>query len=243
MRYNPSMSRSFGAALLAGLALFGAGVWGGVRWASRPDRVRSQFHILYHRHGEETYNNTHWLGTEVQKCPFDLWTYEEILNETRPDVLIEMGTFKGGSALYFASLFDLMKHGRVITIDIEDQPGKPQHDRITYLLGSSTAPEIVAKVKSLIQPGERVMVSLDSDHRAAHVSKELSIYSEMVTPGSYLVVEDTHFNGHPILPHFGPGPHEAVDAFLAGHPEFAPDASREHFLMTFSPGGYLKRLR
>lgn len=61
--------------------------------------------------------DTHWLGAHVVKCPFDLWMYQEILFRTRPDVIIETGTFFGGSALYMASLCDLLGNGRVITID------------------------------------------------------------------------------------------------------------------------------
>jgi cephalosporin hydroxylase len=85
------------------------------------------------------------------------------------------------------------------------------------------------------------MVSLDSDHRAAHVQKELELYSPLVTPGMYLVVEDMHFNGYPILPKFGPGPTEAVEAFLKTNPPFERDRTRERFLLTFNPGGYLRR--
>jgi cephalosporin hydroxylase len=86
-------------------------------------------------------------------------------------------------------------------------------------------------------------VVLDSDHHRDHVYKELQLYSPLVSPGCYLVVEDTHFNGHPILTGFGPGPFEAVQDFLKDHADFAPDSRRERFLMTFNPGGYLKRLR
>jgi cephalosporin hydroxylase len=84
-------------------------------------------------------------------------------------------------------------------------------------------------------------VVLDSDHHRDHVYKELQLYSPLVTSGCYLVVEDTHFNGHPILSNFGPGPMEAVTDFLKTSSDFVPDARRERFLMTFNPGGYLKR--
>jgi cephalosporin hydroxylase len=39
----------------------------------------------------------------------------------------------------------------------------------------------------------------------------------------------------------GPGPSEATAEFLAAHSEFRADSSHERFLMTFNPGGYLKR--
>jgi len=56
-----------------------------------------------------------------------------------------------------------------------------------------------------------------------------------------LFVEDTHFNGHPILPNHGPGPWEAVDEFLATTSDFTIDRSPEKFLFTFNPRGFLKR--
>ena len=223
-------------------AAFAAGAFTASWWRTRPRQVIDAYHVWYHRHGEETYNNTQWLGIEVQKCPLDLWVMQEIVHEIQPDVLVEAGTYMGGSAYYFASLFELMNHGRVVTIDIEDHPGKPSHPRITYLLGSSTSGEIVSRVKAAIHPGEKVLVDLDSAHNQAHVAKELELYSPLVTPGSYLIVEDTHFNGHPILPKFGPGPGEAVAEFLPVHPEFRADPRREKFGMTFNPGGYLQRL-
>ena len=76
------------------------------------------------------------------------------------------------------------------------------------------------------------MVILDSDHSQAHVSAELSAYAPLVTPGCYLIVEDTCVNGHPLYPDHGPGPMEALDAFLPQHPEFEPDPAREKFMLT-----------
>jgi cephalosporin hydroxylase len=213
-------------------------------WMSREAWIVERFHAYYYDHGNKTWDrNTFWLGTPIEKLSMDLMAYQELLWDTKPDVLLEMGTARGGSAYYFASIFDLMGRGRVITVDIQGEPGRPVHPRITYLLGSSTSPEIVRQVEALVKPGEKVMVVLDSDHHAPHVLRELQIYSRMVTPGQYLVVEDTNINGHPVLPGYGPGPAEATAEFLAGNKNFAVDRSREKFLITFYPGGWLKRVR
>jgi len=228
---------------LAGLACLAAGVWAGRWWERRPERVRDNFHLWYHRTGAAVqFGNTYWLGVPIQKCPFDTWVIQELLWEVRPDVVVETGTYKGGSAYYYATVMDGMGRGRILTVDIEPQPNLPQHPRITYLAGSSTAPEILAQIRQSIQPGEKVMVLLDSDHRADHVSAELHLYAPLVTPGSYLIVEDTQFNGHPVLPKFGPGPWEAVDGFVAANGSFQPDRGREKFGMSFNPRGYLRRL-
>ena len=230
-----------GALCVCAVVFFVAGAGAASWWLSRPERVNAAFHRLFHKNGQLTYNNTYWLGIAAQKCPLDMWVFQEILQETRPDVIVETGTFKGGSACFYASIFDLMKHGRVVTVDIEDYKEKPRHPRITYLLGSSTSEGILQQVRGSIQPGEKVMVFLDSDHHQAHVLSELRLYSPLVTPGQYLIVEDTHFNGHPILPKFGPGPWEAVEEFLRVNPDFVADRSRERFGLTFNPRGFLKR--
>jgi cephalosporin hydroxylase len=208
-----------------------------------PEEIVRDFHRLYYESEKRTWSNTFWLGHPSAKCPLDLWIYQEILFERRPDVIVESGTFFAGTAHFLACMCDLIDNGRVITIDIrERQPHRrPRHPRIEYRTGSSTAPEVVAGVKEALQPGERVMVILDSNHRREHVLEELQAYSPFVTPGDYLIVEDTNINGHPVAEDFGPGPMEAVEEFMAGNQEFAIDDSREKFFMTFNPRGYLRR--
>lgn len=205
-------------------------------------QVVDDFHRLYYDQADTTWRNTYFLGVPVQKCPFDLWIYQELLYELRPDLVVEAGTYKGGSALYLASMLDLLGHGRVVTIDVSDLPGRPEHPRITYLLGSSVDPEILATVTDLARGSSMVLVILDSDHSAEHVERELHAYAPLVSLGSYLVVEDGNINGRPVLEGFGPGPGEAVDSFLARSNEFVPDRSREKFFMSFNPGGYLRRI-
>jgi cephalosporin hydroxylase len=182
-----------------------------------------------------------WFGYRTMKSPMDMWMYQEILSETKPDLVIECGTAFGGASLYLASLFDLLGRGEVVTIDIEARPGQPNHPRISRLIGSSIDPAILAKVRRRAT-GRRTMVILDSDHSAAHVSAELDAYRGLVSPGCYLIVEDTDVNGHPVVPDHGPGPMEAVEAFLPNAPEFAVDRDRERFMLTLNPGGYLRRV-
>jgi cephalosporin hydroxylase len=205
--------------------------------------ITRAFHRLYYysafRGG--TWHQTRWLGVQLWKCPLDLWVYQEILFDRRPDVVIETGTAAGGSALFLASLFDLLGQGRVISIDIAEQPARPEHPRITYLNRSSTDPETLEQIRGEIGPEERVMVVLDSDHRKEHVLEELRAYSELVTPGQYLIVEDTNLHGSPVLPEHAPGPMEAVGAFLAENSAFQSDRTQEKFLLTFNPRGYLLR--
>lgn len=189
----------------------------------------------------ETRADTHWLGVRTDKNPVDLWIYQEVLHELRPDLIVETGTAFGGSALYLASMCDLLGHGRVVTVDIIEQEERPRHPRIEYLTGSSTAPETVEEVERRIEPGATILVVLDSNHKRDHVLEELRLYAPFVSPGSYVIVEDTILNGHPVTPEYGPGPMEAVDAFLAETDEFEADRRREKLYLTFNRKGYLRR--
>lgn len=198
-------------------------------------RIVADFHKLFCE--SKVWQSTSWLGVPALKCPMDLWIYQEIIFETRPDFIIECGTHLGGSAAFMASICDLIGDGKIITVDNRNVPGRPSHPRITYILGSSTQPRSVEAVRALLDPGARVMVVLDSDHRKAHVLNEMRIYSNLVTDGQYLIVEDTN---HAQLGVAG-GPLEAVDEFLAEQSGFTVDKSREKFFVTFNPSGFLKK--
>lgn len=195
------------------------------------------------------WESTFWRGHRALKSPLDLWIYQELLTEIRPALVIETGTYEGGSAFYMGDVLMLLDahstgepHGTVLSIDIAPR-ARPPHPRVDYLYGaSSTDPRVLGMVADLIASlGGPVMVVLDSDHSAQHVLDELRAYADLVTPGSYLIVEDTAVNGHPIDKSFGPGPWEAVNTFLAARSDFTVDRSREKFGATFHPRGFLRK--
>lgn len=201
-----------------------------------------RFHDLYYRRwlaGGDTINLS-WFGYAILKCPLDLWIYQELLVRTRPDVIVETGTKFGGSALFMATIMDIIGHGRIVSVDIDPTPTWPQHPRISYIVGSSTNAAVIAQVRKEVGAG-RAMVILDSDHRFEHVYNEIIAYNSLVRIGDYLIVEDTNVNGHPTFPEYGPGPMEAVDKFLSENDEFVVDSRCERFLMTLNPRGYLRR--
>lgn len=212
------------------------------RAETRQDIVQ-RFRNLYHKVAQRggTWRDTRWFGIPVQKCPLDLHIYQEIICETRPDVIVETGTAGGGSALYMAHVLDALEHGRIVTADIEERPGRPSHERITYLTGSSTDEEIISEVRESIG-GERAMVILDSNHTEEHVREELGAYWPMVAVGCYLIVEDTNLAAYPVEKGMRSGAMKAVEDFLKAYQnKFVSDRSREKLLLTFNPKGYLRR--
>ena len=134
--------------------------------------------------------STSWLGVPIWQNILDVWTIQETLAEIKPALLIETGTHKGGSALMYAHLMELMGTGQVLTIDILDIR-EQHHPRIKFLHGSSTDPSIVEQVQREVDATDGpVMVILDGNHDRDHVAAELEIYGPMVTVGSYLLSQD-----------------------------------------------------
>jgi cephalosporin hydroxylase len=217
--------------------------WSG-NYALTPDDALGQaWHKRYYESG--IVGRTSFLGVPIGKYPSDLLVYANLLHATRPDLLIETGTNAGGSAYYFATIMDALGHGRVLTIDPFDrQDGvpRPAHPRITYLQASSIDPWTVTLVAAQAR-GKRTMVVLDSIHAGEYVYQELRAYCPFVTDGQYLICEDTNLNGHPVAPSHGPGPMEAVQAFLSQTSDFEVDRECERFAVTANPNGWLRRVQ
>lgn len=85
------------------------------------------------------------------------------------------------------------------------------------------------------------MLYLDSFHSQDNLLKEMNLYSDLVTLGSYMVVEGTSVNSHPSGADHGPEPFEAIEQFLKTNNEFRIDKNCEKFLLTFNPSGWLKK--
>lgn len=193
----------------------------------------------------------HWKGVPVIKNPCDLWTTIELFEELRPTVVLETGTHLGGSAMFYADVAKVLGlETCVITVDHNPKWSiDPRQAGIVSIVGISTSPKVTSAIRAEVEKalksseGGHVLVFLDSDHSEDNVLNELREFAPMVTVGSYIVVEDTNVNGHPSAPEHGPGPWEAVQAFLLEDERFEADRGRERFLLTFNPGGWLKRTR
>ena len=209
--------------------------------------IVDRFHRIFYE-GPNTWHESKWLGIETLQNPNDVWITQEIIVEVAPDFIIETGTRRGGSACLWAMIQrEVNPEGKVITIDINpvEEPVTRLaiwKERVEFRQASSVDPELVAKLAQRVR-GKKVLVILDSDHREKHVYQELLAYGPMVSVGSYIIVQDTNVNGHPILPDYGPGPMEALERLLSETKDFEVDASRERFLLTMHPRGYLKRVR
>lgn len=198
-----------------------------------------------------------WLGLPVIQLPPDIVALQEVIWETRPQLVIETGIARGGSLVLYASILELIGEGEVLGVDIDIRAHNreaiethPVAGRIRMIEGSSLDDAIVDEAQGAAAQVERVMVVLDSNHTHEHVLGELRAYAPLVTVGQFLVVADTFVEQIPPQEHrprpWGPGnnPATALQAWLEESEGFEPDPFVENkLLLTASPGGYLRRVR
>jgi len=213
-------------------------------------RKSDEFHIFYEQN--RLWEGTSWFGVPAWKLPFDAWIIQELIWKIKPDLIIETGSGKGGSALFYASLLHCIggANKRVISVDIEsiDQSQFMEItpsilSKITFFNGGSTESATIDFIEKYVRLSAKVMVLLDSWHSEDHVLDELTLYSPFVTQDSYIIVEDSHVGGNPVPWEYGKGPMGAIKKFLEKTDKFISDQECEKLILTFNPLGYLKRVK
>jgi cephalosporin hydroxylase len=201
-----------------------------------------------------------WMGRPIIQLPEDVLRIQEVIYQVKPDVIIETGVAHGGALVLYASLCKAMETGRVVGVDIKIH----QHNRIaieshelsylvTLIEGSSTDPDVLTQVRSIVKPEESVLVILDSSHTREHVLQELEVYHALVSPGSYIIATDGVMKDLWDVPRGNPewkkdNPYEAAREFAHGHPEFVLEQPAWPFnesnlreSVTYWPGAWLRR--
>lgn len=200
--------------------------------------------LLYHQR-TITFDQCTWMGVNALKNPLDAWIYQELLYRVKPDFVIEIGSYNGGSTLYLAHLLDLIGKGQVISIDLDRTRYQVEHERIITITGNSSAPETVAQVSKFCV-GQTVMVIHDGDHHKAAVLRELHLYAPLVSVDSYFIVEDgivDLYKPGDGIGDFRDGPLPAIEEFLKTRSDFVVDETCERYILTYNPKGFLRRIR
>ena len=219
------------------LKLFYNGVW------------RRTAGYLYHKwyyERDKVWINTRFLGITTMKSVSDMWNYQEIISDTKPGIIVEFGSFAGGSALYFNLIGRAVNPGiKVLSVDIDHSlldPRVKDYPEIEFLESSSTDAGVALRIAALRRenPGPAFFI-LDSDHRKKHVLSELISLREVLQHGDYVIVEDSNINGHPVARNWGAGPFEAMEEYFRRYPDdYSRDTQREHrFAFTMATNGFL----
>ncbi|MCP4110518.1 MAG: hypothetical protein GY749_34180 [Desulfobacteraceae bacterium] len=186
-------------------------------------------------------NETSYFGIKTLKSPIDFWVYQEIIFQTQPDFIIEIGNYCGGSTLALAHICDNLGKGKVIGVDVSHKTVPEnviKHPRIILIQGDAC--ESFEKVTDIVGSNHNVMIIEDSLHTFDNTLAVLRTYSALVKPGNYFIVEDSIcHHGLEVGPN--PGPYEAVETFLKENKEFESERTRESFFVTWNPKGYLRR--
>jgi len=195
-----------------------------------------------------------WLGRPIIQFPQDMVAVQELIWKIKPDFIIESGIARGGSLIFYASILELLNHGKIIGIDIDirkhnriEIENHTLFKRIKLIEGSSIDDSVIHKIKKIIKDKKKIMILLDSHHTEQHVLEELEKYSPFVRSGSYVVVFDTiiedmkkhHSKNRPW--NHGNNPKTAVSKFLKKNKRFKIDKEiQKKLLITSCPDGYLK---
>lgn len=188
-----------------------------------------------------------WMGIPTRKMITDVWVYQEIIYETKPDLIIEIGSFYGGSTLFLAQMQELLGHGEVLSLDVSHDYFLAKHPRIVKITGDCSSINVLDQVRQLVA-GKTVMVIHDGDHTALAVERDLRLYADFVSPGMYMIIEDG------AVDLLNPKYSKLGRAYLEGGPlkasrkvyedmkdRFELDMRRERFILTTNPCGYWRR--
>ncbi len=222
------------------------------------DDILYAYDVLFEN--SSRYARASWLGVQNQQDPSDAHLIQELIWQIKPDLIIDLGTNTGGSAMFFASIMNYYnKNGKILTIDAKSfdknwYAGKslcktcvnPNNtflwqNYVTFFKGFTTDDLTVKVVKEFVKNASKVFISVDASHEPIQVYNDMNTYSKYVTIGSYMVIQDTKLDR--IWRQFKIPINAYIDKFLQENSNFVMDRDLELlYFYTQHPKGYLKRI-
>ncbi|MBI3435043.1 MAG: class I SAM-dependent methyltransferase [Proteobacteria bacterium] len=188
-----------------------------------------------------------YRGLPMLKSPFEVALYQELLWEAAPRTVIEIGSYLGTSALWFADMLALRgEAGLVVSIDVN--PPEPSFTRadIRFLrgdarrLGDVLPPALIANLR------RPLLVVEDASHRPDSTLAVLRFFDPILQPGEYIIVEDALVTDLGAAHRFAGGPGLGISQFLAERAtRYEIDTrycDRFGHNVTGNPNGYLRRV-
>jgi len=193
---------------------------------------------IYNGHYNVTYR-----GIPMLKNPFDYVLYQMLINDIKPDLIIEIGSYNEASALYYSDILDLIGNGIVHSIDIEDHVhllAKQKSNIKFFTTGYQNYDLNNAKEFN------KIMVIDDGSHYYEDVLKALNKFSVLININSYYIIEDGIISALGMKKEYNGGPLKAIDEFLKNNNNFIIDRKYCDFFgknATFNVNGFLKRIK
>jgi cephalosporin hydroxylase len=208
------------------------------------------------QHTTDTY-----AGIPLAKFPEDLRTYEHLLWRMRANVVIELGTWSGASALWFRDRLRTMQAynrvaaPRVISVDLDQKEAvaaiaavDPDYeDTISFLESDVRDPALPERVARHLPENAQCFVVEDSAHVYETTYAALLGFARFVPVGGYFVVEDgcVDIEEMRVDDSWPRGVLPALSDWLDS-PEgdgFCVQRDLELYGMSCHPGGFLQRTR
>ncbi|KEG09422.1 hypothetical protein DQ04_05251070 [Trypanosoma grayi] len=238
-----------------------------------PDRILTMDEVAfaYDIWFEENrvFSGLSWLGVHMQQDPNDAIVIQDMLWRVKPDLIIEVGTNTGGGAIFYATVMKAYNpQGKIVTLDVKPVSNwlnsqtsakcvgcilGTEHPwwndgMINFINGRITSPEIQAIVDRYAANASTVVVIEDASHRYPDTLLNLNAIHKYVTPGSYLLVQDTKMDrfvaaGGAKYGNYRYGPMRSVDEFLSKRKEFVVDRRFEYLLYSQHHRGFLRKLK
>jgi cephalosporin hydroxylase len=184
-----------------------------------------------------------YRGIKMIKNPFDYLLYQMLINEVQPDLIVEIGTNHGGATLYMADMLDIIGKGEIHTVDITEYPMDEKvlnNKRIKRFLGGYQSYDL-----KNCEGFEKILVIDDGSHVYEHSLEIMNKFKNIVTVGSYFIIEDGALIHIGLTKDYGGGPVKAIEEFLQENPNYQIDRSYCDFFgknATFNTNGFIKRL-
>jgi len=135
-----------------------------------------------------------WRDIMLMKDCKEMMIYQSIMNDLKPRTIIEMGSYHGGSAVWFADIMKAMDlECHVYTVEILDHLIKPvarTHPGVTCITGDANKIEEVMPSKMLSELPHPWLVIEDCHH---NVFGSLEHFGKHMVSGDYFATEDTSY--------------------------------------------------
>lgn len=187
-----------------------------------------------------------YRGIPLQKNPFDLAIYSMLLDQARPRTLVEIGSYMGGSAIWFADQANLLGLDlQVLSIDLE-VPATVAGPSVNFLQGDARHLGRVLQPSFMNALRRPLMVVEDSSHQAGTTTAVLDFFDSWLRSGEYIVIEDGILSDMRVADLYDGGPLRAIEAFLEKNADrYVVDRGLCDYFgrnVTWNVDGYLRRL-
>ena len=128
----------------------------------------------------------------MTKLPCDMFIYPDIIYKIKPEIIIEIGTQRGVSAIYFS---DLLKEtgGRVLTVDI-NSPEKEilkefEENKISFINGNINDPKTIESILRFCNEKKCLIID-DGSHNQDDVYSAFKSLNHLIPNNGLYIIED-----------------------------------------------------